>query len=134
MVMKKRRIVLPIILGVLASIVICGFAAKTLIENNLDQLAYLTVPDVDITKIEDGTYAGSYKEFPISAKVEVTVKDHQITAVELIEHKSGQGKPAEAITDKVIEAQSLDVDVISGATLSSKVILMAIENALSGAE
>lgn len=132
--MKKRRIILTVIFGIVAVIAICGFAAKGIIENNLNQLAFLTVPDVDMTKIEDGTYAGSYKEFPISVKLEVTVKDHQITSIDLLEHRSGQGKPAEAITDKVIEAQSLNVDVISGATLSSKVILMAIENALNGTE
>jgi len=35
------------------------------------------------------------------------------------------------IVDSVIENQSLDVDAISGATYSSKVILKAIENALA---
>lgn len=132
--MKKRRIILTVILGIAAVITICGFAAKGIIENNLNQLAFMTVPDVDMTKIEDGTYAGSYKEFPISVKLEVTVKDHQITSIDLLQHRSGQGKPAEAIIGKVIEAQSLNVDVISVATLSSKVILMAIENALDAAE
>jgi uncharacterized protein with FMN-binding domain len=48
-----------------------------------------------------------------------------------VKHVNGQGKPAEVITEKVIETQSLQVDVVSGATYSSKVILKAIENALA---
>ncbi|WP_313562885.1 FMN-binding protein [Ruminiclostridium cellobioparum] len=41
-----------------------------------------------------------------------------------------RGAKAEAIVDKIISEQSVTVDVISGATNSSKVILKAVENAL----
>jgi len=44
-----------------------------------------------------------------------------------------KGKPAEAIVDSVVAAQSLQVDIVSGATLSSKCILKAIEVALESA-
>jgi uncharacterized protein with FMN-binding domain len=42
------------------------------------------------------------------------------------------GKKAEAIVPAIIEAQNLTVDVVSGATGSSKAILKAVENALVG--
>ncbi|MBA7580983.1 hypothetical protein ES708_22882 [subsurface metagenome] len=54
-----------------------------------------------------------------------------IAGIELVKHRSGQGAPAEMIASKVVEAQTLEVDVVSGATYSSKVILKAIENALN---
>ncbi len=38
---------------------------------------------------------------------------------------------AEKIPDKVLEEQSLQVDIVSGATFSSKVILKAVEDALN---
>lgn len=38
---------------------------------------------------------------------------------------------AKIINNHVVEKQTLDVDLVSGATVSSKVILKAIENALS---
>ncbi|TYB94365.1 MAG: FMN-binding protein, partial [Kosmotoga sp.] len=50
--------------------------------------------------------------------------------IELIEHNHGRGEAAEVIPEKVVEAQSLKVDIITSATYSSKVILKAIENAL----
>jgi uncharacterized protein with FMN-binding domain len=47
-----------------------------------------------------------------------------------LEHRNGQGEAAEVIPQMVVDAQSLQVDAISGATFSSKVILLAIEDAL----
>jgi uncharacterized protein with FMN-binding domain len=63
----------------------------------------------------------------------VTINNHKITGIELVKHNHGQGAPAEVITGKVVEAQTLEVDIVSGATYSSKVILKAIENALKSA-
>ena len=80
--------------------------------------------------VEDGDYIGSYSVFTVSVEVEVTVKNHTIEEIELLKHKNAQGQGAEIIPEKVIEAQSLKVDSVSGATYSSKSILLAIENAL----
>lgn len=88
------------------------------------------ISSVDLSKVIDGTYTGSYKIFPVSAEVKVTVKNNKITEIQLIEHKNGQGAQAESILDRVLEAQTLEVDIVSGATASSKVILKAMENAL----
>ena len=40
------------------------------------------------------------------------------------------GKKAENIVSRIINRQSLDVDVVSGATISSIAIIKAVENAL----
>lgn len=88
--------------------------------------------DIDLSKVSDGVYTGSYDSGPVVVEVKVTVSGHAITDIELVKHRNGQGSAAEAITGKIIAAQSLKVDVVSGATMSSKVILLAIENALKG--
>lgn len=130
---RKRfaRIALIVLLGG-----ICAFAGiKVLfasIETNLVGLKDLSYSNIDISNIKDGIYSGSYKAFPIAAEVKVSVNDHKIEAIELVKHNNGQGAAAEIIPSKVVEAQSLDVDIVSGATYSSKVILKAIENALIG--
>ncbi len=74
-----------------------------------------------------------FREYDVNfiyAKVEVTVQDGKITNIELLDHKNERGKPAEAILDKMIDAQEINVDAISGATNSSTVIKKAAENAL----
>jgi uncharacterized protein with FMN-binding domain len=93
-------------------------------------VADIAIKTPDISHIENGTYNGSFDAILISANVDVTVNDHEITAIKIIEHKNDRGLGAEVITDEVMLKQHLEVDTVSGATNSSKVILKAIENAL----
>lgn len=135
--MKKKQVVILVLVVLIISGYFAVTSVKSYIENigaNHDkQVAEITISNVDLAKIGDGTYTGSFKVFPVSAEVKVTVKNHSITQIELVKHKNGQGSAAEVIPAKVVEAQSLDVEIISGATSSSKVILKAIENALLSA-
>lgn len=73
---------------------------------------------------------GEYSVIPVYVKVEVSVTEHKITGIKIIEHENGLGSKAEKIVDDVISRQSLEVDAVSGATVSSKCIIKAIENAL----
>ncbi|MDF2840668.1 MAG: hypothetical protein K0Q99_1440 [Clostridia bacterium] len=127
---KAITIIFVVILGILAA----TYGAKVYIENGLLQLKEMSISEVDMLTLKNGTYAGSYRVFPIAVEVEVTVNNHRITNIELVKHSNGQGSKAEGITNMVIEAQGLGVDMVSGATYSSKVILKAIENALSSAK
>jgi uncharacterized protein with FMN-binding domain len=127
--MKRKTMIISSIIAIII-LVIGIMAVKTYLEANLESLAESTISNVDLSTIEDGVYSGSYRAFPVAAKVEVTVKDQIITEVKLIKHENGQGAPAEIIPGKVVQAQSLDIDTVAGATYSSKVILKAIEAAL----
>lgn len=128
--MKNKKIVIASIIIIV--LLFAVFGAKEYIEANLEGLAEQSITNIDISMIKDGTYEGSHRAFPVAAEVKVVVASGKITAIELVKHNNGQGTDAEIISDKVIETQSLAVDVVSGATYSSKVILKAIENALIG--
>jgi uncharacterized protein with FMN-binding domain len=127
--MKKKKVIF-IIIAILAIVIIAGALFVSSMQKNLDQLADIQIQNIDLTKIKDGTYEGAHEAFPVVVEVKVTVENHKITEIELVKHTNGQGKAAEAIIEEVISAQSLQLDVVSGATYSSKVILKAIENAL----
>ncbi len=131
MTMKRKKKTLFAVLAVVAIAAFLGIWGIKSIEANLQQLTYLHIQEADLSQLKDGSYTGSYKVFPVSAEVEVIIKNHSITGIELLKHTHGQGGAAEAIPGKVIEAQSLQVDTISSATYSSKVILKAIEQACS---
>ena len=131
--MAKRKRTALVVLAVIAAMVLVVAVTVKRIESNLEKMTALPFEDIDISRIEDGIYTGSFSSFPVSAKVEVTIKGQAITGIELLKHTHGQGGPAEVLPGYVVEAQSLDVDVISGATYSSTVILKAIEDALVGA-
>lgn len=128
--MKKRTVAIIIVALVLAISFISAKLLFSKIEANLQSLAQSEIADVDLASAEDGVYTGSYTAFPISAEVKVTIENHAIKEIELIKHQTGQGQGAEVIPGKVVEAQTLKVDSISGATYSSKVILKAIRDAL----
>mgnify|MGYP000557276605 CR=1 FL=1 len=91
----------------------------------------INVGELDLINISDGLYTGEYSAGVVKAFVEVQVKDNRITDIIIKEHDNGLGKPAEKITEEIILHQSLNVDVISGATLSSNVIRKAVEEALN---
>ncbi|HPO02604.1 MAG TPA: FMN-binding protein [Treponemataceae bacterium] len=81
----------------------------------------------------DGVWEGSFDTDLVKATVLVTTENEKIADIEIVRHDNGMGKKAEAVIDQVIASQSTSVDVVSGATLSSKVILRAVEEALNKA-
>lgn len=86
--------------------------------------------------VSDGTYYGTGTGFAGKIKVAVTVKDKQITAIEIVENEADDDtffSRAKGVIDKIISGQTLDVDVVSGATYSSNGIISAVKNALTGA-
>lgn len=95
------------------------------------KVAALTFDEIDLTKAEDGIYEGPCDTGVVRARVQVTVQNHQLESIELLEHENGRGTPAEAILDQMVQNQTTAVDAVSGATCSSKVIRKAVENALA---
>ncbi len=131
--MSKKGKVLLILVALIVILATAVAAVITISERNLRALATVTLEEFDLSQIPDGEFIGKHGAFPVSAEVEVTVKDHQITAIALIKHANGQGSDAEVIPQRVVDTQSLLVDTVAGATYSSKVILLAIQNALRNA-
>jgi uncharacterized protein with FMN-binding domain len=107
------------------------FAAVVLLAACVN-LKDIDIHNPDLSAVADGTYRGSSKVGPVRVTLDVTVADNAIASIAIIRHFNGRGKKAEAIVPRVIAAQTLEVDVVSGATGSSKAILLAIENALAG--
>lgn len=128
--MKKKKVFLSFIFIVVILFIIILFSINN-IQKSLSKLDDLTIENINLSNVKDGTYNGSYEVFPVSAEVNVTIKNKKIVNVELLKHNNGKGESAEILTEKVVENQSLEVDIVSGATYSSKVILKSIENALN---
>lgn len=87
---------------------------------------------IDASNLKDGVYTGSGQGFRSVITVAVTVSGGKIAAIEIV--SAGDDEPyfsnAKGLIGSVIAAQSTSVDTISGATYSSKGILVAIKNAL----
>lgn len=85
----------------------------------------------------DGTYTGVADGFGSDLTLEVTIKDNIITDIVIVSHNernsSYYGPPMESVPKQIIETQSLDVDIVSGATYTSVGIKNAVNDALSQA-
>ncbi|TWH56904.1 uncharacterized protein with FMN-binding domain [Desulfitobacterium sp. LBE] len=138
-IIKSRGSALASFAGVILSVVFlvtgCGSqAAET-------QSPGTQSPDTqpaDTSAYKDGTYQGSSdKGVHPGLKVEVTVKDGKIAEVNVVENNEtvGVGSIAvEQLPGKIVEAQSTDVDSVSGASLSSAAIKEAVDIALEHAK
>ncbi len=83
-----------------------------------------------------GTYAASAPGIGGDVKVEVTFSDGAIESVVVTEHSEtpGVSDPAiEQIPAAIVEHQSLGVDAVSGATITSGAILTAVADAVTQA-
>lgn len=136
-------IILIVILGVL---VVAAGAVMLAFEPGRREAMAVTVGQVDFDHLQDGIYTGAYqgaKDHLRDAKVTVTVADGEVRRIQVIEGAQAKEKQSKEICNgqsidtlfqRVLEAGSLQVDTISGATITSKVHLKALENALKQAE
>ena len=86
---------------------------------------------------KDGSYEGTSTGFGGDITVKVTVDGGKITAVDIVSAEKEDGAyltMAEDIIPKIIDAQTSEVDTISGATFSSTGIKNATAQALESAQ
>jgi uncharacterized protein with FMN-binding domain len=127
--MKRTLWIALSVVGLLASM-IGGIVAYSVVE-----LRRTEISGIDLTALPDGVYAGEHGYMGFTCRVKVKVSGHRITAVEVDEgRKDEYVSKAEGVVDKLIKAQSLGVDTVTGATFSSRAILKATENALKRGE
>jgi uncharacterized protein with FMN-binding domain len=97
---------------------------------------------VDVSKVPDGIYVGSYSITPPagamagnkSVEVRVTVAGGKYTNFEVLKPKQlAKSQPFPVLFSRVKETQHLSVDAITGATITSMAILKAIQAAVSSA-
>lgn len=127
-VIKRVGIILAcivVLFGVLIAIMFQVMNRKT-----EDALAKQVNVDIDMSKVKDGIYEGSSDGGMVYVEVKVKVKNHSIESINLVKHDNGKGKPAEAMLDEMIAQNTDNVDVVSGATISSKTIRNAVNISL----
>ena len=83
----------------------------------------------------DGVYVGSSRGYGGAVRVQVTMENGSITEMEILDasHETKQFlRRAKRLLTTVVETQSGEVDAVSEATYTSRGILGAVQNALTG--
>ena len=124
---RSVKVVIFVLAGL--TLLVVSVVAVLMIRMNSQVNDFDTTP-IDVTKVADGVYEGQSETDLVKADVRVTVSNGKIKDIEIVKHMCGKGKPAEAMTKSMILSNDVEVDAVSGATYSSKVIKDAVRNAL----
>lgn len=126
------RTFIKIILGVIVLLVLIIGCTAFYMTRGLNSGKNMIINPIDASQLEDGVYKGKYTEGRWSNEVNVTLKDNKIIQITVVKSVVFE-KPevTRELINKVITKQDIDVEVISGATVTSKAYLKSIENALS---
>ena len=133
---KGCAIVLLIILAIVA---VAGGIGWSRLQKEHQEARSLPLNAVDFDKLKDdgvfhGVYEGGMYGWRFN-ECDVTVANGRVAAIQLAGSQDPGGSfDYKMLYDRVIAAQSLQVDTISSATLTSKAYLQCVENALLQAQ
>lgn len=134
-IIKKNKVVVHRILAciVIAMLGVHIYSGISSFFNYKVQVKQIDIENINISTVPNGIYEGECNVGYIYAHVSVTVLNGEITDIEILEHRNEHGEAAENIVPSIISQQKIDVDAVTSATNSSKVIQKAIETALKSA-
>lgn len=124
-----------ITIGIVAALAIAGRVGWSKVAREHQEAKNLPLDGADFSRLKDGVYHGTYAGGMYrwrANECEVTVEGGRVARIELAGSSDPRAKNTihQPLVQRVIEAQSLQVDVVSGATLTSKAYLKAVEDAL----
>lgn len=127
------KVFLKIVLSIMIIFILIIAGAGFFITRGLSAGSKLVINNVNLSSLRDGEYIGKYKGGRWTNEVKVTVKDNKITDIKIEKDVLiPKAELTQELISNVIEAQSLDIDVVSGSTVTTKAYLKAIEIALEG--
>jgi len=135
---SKLKSCVLVLMIILVLLVVAGGVGWSLLSKEHSEAAGLPLNAVDFDRLDDGTYHGVYEGGMYGWRVnecDVTVENGDVTGIQLAgsQDPAAENMDTEMLYERVIEAQSLQVDTISGASLTSKAYLQCVENALADA-
>ena len=96
----------------------------------------MVISSVSAMAMTAGTYEAAAKGFHGDVKLAITVDADKITAIEVVEHSETEGIGSVALpqlVDAVVANQTIAVDNVSGATITSEAFKAAMTDALTAA-
>lgn len=124
---KIWPIVIAAVVLIPAAVMGAGLIHSVLSVRNME------ISEADVASIPDGVYHGKEDYLGFTCNAEVTVKNHRIEDIKLSEDRTDAWvEKAKGVGAEVVKKQSLKVDAVTGATITSKAMLKAIEKALKG--
>ena len=99
-------------------------------KNQVLEAKNLPFYNTSLEAVDDGTYYGkTYTKF-LHVQLEVTVQNHQLQNIKVLENKGSQGQKVEPIIQEMIKQNKVVVPAIKGEELASLVFISCVDTAL----
>jgi uncharacterized protein with FMN-binding domain len=129
---RSRRRVLRATLVLAGAFAVAALATAQM--RALERIRALPVPAVAFDSLADGLYRGSFTVLGLPLAVETEIRQGRVTALRPLDPGGGlYPRLARGIEAKIVAAQRLDVDGVTGATTTSRAYQLAAADALSRA-
>ena len=126
----NRKIIIPVGL-IIAALITVSYIMQYV---QLQHYRHLSVSEINLAQLADGSYIGK-ANYGFEYKVKVDVKEHSIENIKIVKNRnSSYARIAEAIKNKIIRKQKLDIDGVTASTTTRKSSIKAVENALTSGE
>ncbi len=128
--MKKKLLIIgSILFGIVIIVMVSGIIY---LMHGQKEMKEVEVNPVILNNLDDGTYIGQFKGYRWTNTIEVSIENHQIIDIKVIKDQVfAQSYVKNQLFDEIKEQQSINVDSVTGATISSIAYLKAIEDALN---
>jgi uncharacterized protein with FMN-binding domain len=126
----KKPSLVSRIAWVCAGLVLVFIVTTFFFNRGMDKVYALEINNVNLAGTADGDYSGKYCEGRWCYDLTVIVKDHKIKDIKLNNDVMNMfRKQHNILTKRIIDEQRVNVDGISGTTITTKAFLKDIENA-----
>ena len=123
----NRKVVLSI--GIFLGVILATSSIMQYLQ--LVHFRNLQINEINLDQINDGYYTGT-ASFGFEYEVGIQIENHAIEKIDILKNRdSFYARQAEGIKYKLIQEQKINIDAVTGATTTSKVLLKAVESALS---
>jgi uncharacterized protein with FMN-binding domain len=133
--MKVRKIMkkaVRVILILVVAIIVIGVVGLFFLTRGLKSGSKVEISSINPSSLDDGIYKGAYSAGRWSNELAVTMKGGKIQEIKIIKDMDiAPPEISNEIFSRVIKLQNIDVDTVSGATVTSKAYLKSIETALT---
>jgi uncharacterized protein with FMN-binding domain len=127
--MKKA---VKILISIVVVIVIIIGGGIFYLTHGMKAVADEKINGVELANISDGEYTGKYDSGRFSNEIMIIISDKKIVGLKILQDVTfAKPEVSNALFAQVISKQNTAVDTVSGATVTSKAYLKAIENAFN---
>ena len=99
-------------------------------KSHVNEATKLPYYNVTLEQVPDGTFSARTKTSFLHIELTVTVQDHQIKDIKIIESEGLDSQTAKPILEKIKQENKTAVQAIKGAELGSLVYISCVDSAL----